>query len=119
MKVVNFDHVQISVSDISVAKKFYSETLGLETLPTPKAFGPGTVWFKCGDKFLHVSETEEHDTIKSGRHFAIDVENLEKAYKELMSKGVKIDKGPTREVKLYRLFCFDPDGNRIEIRQAK
>ena len=118
MNVTRLDHVAIPSSSAETAKKFYGDILGLELLPSPK----GTLWFKCGENFIHVVETSDSDLAKSGlwssRHIAIDVSDLLKCAEELRANGVKIEKGPLNEIGLFRLFCFDSDGNRIEIREV-
>ncbi|MAH22069.1 MAG: hypothetical protein CMO12_04600 [Thaumarchaeota archaeon] len=117
MNVVRLDHVAIPASNLEIAKRFYGDILGLALLPSPK----GTQWFKCGENFIHVLDTSESDLAKSGmwsrRHIAIDVSDLLKCAEELRANDVKIERGPLKEKGLFRLFCFDFDGNRIEIRE--
>ena len=121
MQVVNFDHTMIPISNALRSKDFYSKVLGLKQIQSPKAMGPGTLWFKCAQSHLHLVETDLSALPNSGlwskRHVALDVTDLKKAARELKQAKVKIDKGPVTEYGLFRLFCFDPDGNRIEIRQ--
>ena len=117
MNVVRLDHVAIPASNLEIAKRFYGDILGLALLPSPK----GTQWFKCGENFIHVLDTSESDLAKSGmwsrRHIAIDVSDLLKCAEELRANDVKMERGPLKEKGLFRLFCFDFDGNRIEIRE--
>jgi methylmalonyl-CoA/ethylmalonyl-CoA epimerase len=105
-KVLKVDHVGIAVKDLEVAKKFYSEMLGI------KAAGEEVVeqqkvkvcFFPCGDSELELLESTTPDgpiakfIEKNGQgmqHVALRVDNIESALADLKEKGVRlIDESP-------------------------
>ena len=112
-----------SVSDIDAAKKFYSETLGVEVETIPAGLtlkiGPGILVYPKGD--AHVPATY---TMLNFR-----VDNIEKAVSELEGKGIKFEhyKGMTDENGIARGIAHnegpdiawfkDPAGNIISVVQ--
>ncbi len=105
-KVLKVDHVGIAVKDLEVAKKFYSEMLGI------KSAGEEVVeqqkvkvcFFPCGDSELELLESTTPDgpiakfIEKNGQgmqHVALRVDNIESALADLKEKGVRlIDETP-------------------------
>jgi methylmalonyl-CoA/ethylmalonyl-CoA epimerase len=105
-KVLKVDHIGIAVKDLEVAKKFYSEMLGI------KAAGEEVVeqqkvkvcFFPCGDSELELLESTSPDgpiakfIEKNGQgmqHVALRVNNIEAALADLKEKGVRlIDETP-------------------------
>jgi catechol 2,3-dioxygenase-like lactoylglutathione lyase family enzyme len=53
MRAVELNHVSIHAKDLSESVRFYSEVLGLETIPTPN-FGYPVQWLRLGDRQLHI-----------------------------------------------------------------
>jgi methylmalonyl-CoA/ethylmalonyl-CoA epimerase len=105
-KVLKVDHIGIAVKDLEVAKKFYSEMLGI------KAAGEEVVeqqkvkvcFFPCGDSELELLESTSPEgpiakfIEKNGQgmqHVALRVDNIEVALADLKEKGVRlIDETP-------------------------
>jgi catechol 2,3-dioxygenase-like lactoylglutathione lyase family enzyme len=112
-----------SVNDIDAAKKFYSETLGVEVDTMPAGLmlkiGPGILVYPKGD--AHVPATY---TMLNFR-----VDDIEKAVSELEGKGIKFEhyKGMTDEKGIARGIAHkegpdiawfkDPAGNIISVLQ--
>ena len=100
------DHIGIAVKDIELAKKFYTEFLGM------KALGEEVVeeqkvkvcFIPCGDSEIELLESTSPDgpiakhIEKKGegiQHIALRVDNIEAAIADLMAKGVRmIDEKP-------------------------
>ena len=119
MSLPRLQHVSIPIPDGAqdAARRFYSRTLGLEEKPVPRTLSQmRLVWFKVGD-----SEMELHcfpDTYlakpEEGRHFCLEVDNLDEYRQRVTESGCKIieaDVIPNRP----RFFFIDPFGNRVEI----
>lgn len=105
-KSLRVDHIGIAVKDLAQAKKFYTETLGIE------ATGEEVVeqqkvkvcFIPCGDSELELLESTSPDgpiakyIEKNGegiQHVAIRVDNIENALADLKEKGVRlIDETP-------------------------
>jgi catechol 2,3-dioxygenase-like lactoylglutathione lyase family enzyme len=112
-----------SVNDLDAAKKFYSETLGVEVEPVPAGLmlkiGPGILVYPKGD--AHVPATY---TMLNFR-----VDDIEKVVADLAAKGVVFEhyKGMTDEKGIARGIAHDqgpdiawfkdPAGNIISVLQ--
>jgi glyoxylase I family protein len=134
-------HTGINVSDWERSKKFYRDTLGLEFLFEAEASGsayeqasqvPGGrikfCYFRVGSSLLELihfvnppagpNRIKNHDT--GGAHFAFRVADIDKAYRELTSRGVKFNAAPTRIdsgplVGCAFTYFVDPDGFLLEV----
>ena len=104
--VLRLDHLGIAVKNLEAAKKFYTDTLGMQ------AAGEETVaeqkvkvcFIPCGDSELELLESTDPEgpvgkyIQKNGegiQHVALRVDNLEAALADLKAKGVRlIDEKP-------------------------
>jgi catechol 2,3-dioxygenase-like lactoylglutathione lyase family enzyme len=104
------------VSDLKRAAKFYEEILGLE-----KKYGYSSyVGFECGgiEIGLIPKPKEKVTTVQTSPSVEFLVDNVDKAYAELKSKGVKFIKELHDEPWGGRQATLtDPDGNTLEITQ--
>lgn len=105
-KSLRVDHIGIAVKDLAQAKKFFTETLGIE------ATGEEVVeqqkvkvcFIPCGDSELELLESTSPDgpiakyIEKNGegiQHLAIRVDNIENALADLKAKEIRlIDQTP-------------------------
>ncbi|PRW20252.1 lactoylglutathione lyase [Chlorella sorokiniana] len=55
--------------------------------------------------------------IRRGSHLAIEVEDFEQAEQALRRHGVEYSRFVLPDVDMKQLFCFDPEGNGIELGQ--
>jgi catechol 2,3-dioxygenase-like lactoylglutathione lyase family enzyme len=95
-------------------RAFYGELLGLEEKPVPKSIAHlDLIWFNIGgDMELHVF-TEEPLEDRSGRHFCIEVDDVDAIRARLTDAGyAPWDAEPIHN--RPRFFCKDPFGNSIE-----
>jgi catechol 2,3-dioxygenase-like lactoylglutathione lyase family enzyme len=100
-----------------IARKFYGGLLGLAEKPVPSTIVQlDLVWFKIGESTeLHVFAEKDSDT-KSGRHFCLDVGDVEVMRQALMESGYQ----PWNPEDIHgrpRFFCRDPFDNIIEFTQ--
>jgi catechol 2,3-dioxygenase-like lactoylglutathione lyase family enzyme len=100
-----------------IARKFYGDLLGLTEKPVPSTIVQlDLVWFKIGEATeLHVFAETDSDT-KSGRHFCLDVGNVEAMRQALTEAGYQ----PWTPENIHgrpRFFCRDPFNNIIEFTQ--
>ena len=110
----------IAVKDLDRARKFYEETLGLET---DAQWGEG-VTMKSGDTVFNVYKSEFAGTNKATA-LNFDVDDIEKEVSELKSKGVFFEHydlpGLEQRGDLYvaegmKTAGFtDPDGNILSL----
>ena len=99
------------------ARRFYSELIGLTVKPVPASITHlDLVWFKIGEETeLHVF-AEEVPPNESGRHFCLNIADVETLEKTLSKAGYETwfpEKIPGRP----RFFCRDPFNNIVEFTQ--
>lgn len=116
--ILGFDHMQLAMPRGSeqVARAFYGETLGLPELAKPAALaGRGGVWFRCGDRELHLGVEDDFRPQRKG-HPAFRVDDLAALRARLEAAGAAISEDvplPGRA----RFETRDPFGNRLEFQQ--
>ncbi len=113
MKITGIHHHSVIVSDLTRARAFYRDVLGLEEVPVPPTFAFPVAWFALGSEQIHLLPAKSPDA-PSGRHIALHVEDIAAARQRLRSLGRPISE-TTPIPGAERFFTADPDGNRIEI----
>ena len=111
MQVEHVDFVSFLTQDLPRAKRFYTETLGLEV----ETEGESDLELRCGQVTLDV-----FDPMSIGQRFApspaglaLRVADVDAARAELEAKGVAFD-GDTLTTGVCKQAWFkDPDGNAL------
>ncbi|MEP7288921.1 MAG: glyoxalase [Chloroflexota bacterium] len=100
-----------------LARQFYSGLLGLMEKPVPASITHlDLVWFKIGDSTeLHVF-AEENSPTTSGRHFCLNVGNVQ-LIRDSLVKGGYQPWSPEEIPGRPRFFCRDPFSNIVEFTQ--
>lgn len=122
MKVVKLDHLVLTVKDIDITSKFYSEVLGMAIA----TFGDGRKALTFGDQKINLHETGKefepkalNPTLGSSDLCFITNDPLEMVLKQLKNQGVSTIFGPVKRTgakgTINSVYIFDPDGNLIEI----
>ena len=108
------DHVQICIPPgrEDEARQFYSKIIGLTEIRKPEALIPnGGLWYQVADIQLHIGI--ELSTVKSKRHPAFEISNLDEVKGYLIRNGVIVK--DEIQIPGQRRFSFvDPFDNRIE-----
>ncbi len=116
MRIVGVHHVNLQVADVTAARAFYSDVLGLAEIDRP-AFGVDWLWFQIGGQQLHIGEAKGH-TGPDRQHFALQVENLDEVVSAIEQHGVKVRRaGQTLPGAGVQVFLRDPSGNLIELNE--
>jgi catechol 2,3-dioxygenase-like lactoylglutathione lyase family enzyme len=112
LQVNRVDHILITIppGKMAEARAFYSEVLGLKE--AEGELPDWANWFTIGDIQIHL--WEEADNIRSVRHPAFEVPDLEAARDLLTRHQLEISGGPEVAGR-KRLFFRDPFGNRFEL----
>jgi catechol 2,3-dioxygenase-like lactoylglutathione lyase family enzyme len=117
-----FTHVSVTVTDVTKAREFYSDTLGLQEIARPAFDFPG-IWYSLGgDLQLHIilndqlvrPAVERETTVARYPHFALWTDDCDATAARLEAHGVvrrDVISGPTG---LRQVFVKDPDGNMVE-----
>lgn len=111
----------IAVKDIDRARKFYEDTLGLQT---KEAMGGEVLEVKSGDTVINVYRSEYAGTNKATA-LTFDVDDIEAEVRELKDKGVFFEQydmpGLEKQGDLYvaegmkTTWFKDPDGNILSL----
>ncbi len=118
MKVVELNHVALSVSSLEASSHFYGDTLGLEPIPRPAFPFPGA-WFRIGAaQELHLIGGRAAGLANEGSrggHFALRVADIAAAERRLREKGAAF-RGPSpRPDGVMQIFVQDADGHTVEL----
>ena len=116
----------IAVKDLDRARRFYEETLGLET---EDEWGGEGVTMKSGDTVVNVYKSEFAGSNKATA-LNFDVDDIESEVKELKDKGVLFEHydlpGLEQHGELYvgeggfkTAWFKDPDGNILSLIQGE
>lgn len=111
MEVERVDFVSFLTQDISRAKQFYTEVLGLEI----ESEGDSDMEFRCGQVTLDIFDPSSigQTFSPSPAGLALRVPDVDAARAELEAQGVQFD-GETIETSVCRQAWFkDPDGNSL------
>lgn len=115
MRFGGVHHVSLNVHDVALAGRFYTEVLGLETLPRPDFPFPG-LWLQAGAQQIHLIEVKDHRA-PEGQHFALRVEDLDGICAELAARGVTVSRPMDVPGAGRQAFLRDPAGNLVELNQ--
>jgi catechol 2,3-dioxygenase-like lactoylglutathione lyase family enzyme len=113
VRVERVDFVSFFTQDIARAKRFYSETLGLEI----ETEGESDMEFRAGQMTLDIFDPSSvgQAFAPSPAGIALRVPDVDRARAELETKGVEFV-GETVETRVCRMAFFkDPDGNSLII----
>jgi hypothetical protein len=119
--VIMLQHVSIprppGEESAQLARRFYGGLVGLREKPVPSTIAHlDLVWFKIGEETeLHVFAERDSDT-KSGRHFCLNVDDVE-AMRQALHEGGYQPWFPEEIHGRPRFFCRDPFNNIIEFTQ--
>ena len=111
MHVERVDFVSVLTQDLQRAKRFYTETLGLDV----ETEGDSDLELRCGQVTLDVFDPSSigQPFAPSSAGIALRVADVDAARAELEAKGVAFD-GDTIVTDVCRQAWFkDPDGNAL------
>jgi catechol 2,3-dioxygenase-like lactoylglutathione lyase family enzyme len=113
--------INLYVSDIPRAVRFYSEALGMKRIPDPKFGEPDGTWDKVGSgdltlTFFRTASTDRAPSRGSRPGVSADmiVDDFDAALKGLRAAGAKIENERRDKRGGFAMF-EDPDGNAWEI----
>lgn len=112
------DHFNYYASNITRAKKFYSETLGLKVVckGTADAF---SVLISDGDFIVVLRSDVENIDGSTGASVVLRVNNLEESINNLKKKGVVIISDVDEITLCYQSTIQDSEGNYIKLIERK
>lgn len=117
MKLKATHHVAIFTQNFAAMETFYSQTLGF---PITLRWDDVTIiFFDIGSTTVELigRDTAPPANSPAGaiNHIALQVEDVDAAHAELVSKGVTIKSPPANFKNIRICFFLDPDGNTLEL----
>ncbi|GGK35626.1 hypothetical protein GCM10007962_32500 [Yeosuana aromativorans] len=124
---LSFNHMALSVKDVDVSAKFYTDVLNLKIIPLDPKYK--TVrWISLGDgKELHLL-SDLKDVIKTNKavHLALSTTDFDAFVQRLTEMKIKYSDFPgnlnkinVRPDGIKQVFFQDPDGYWIEVNSIK
>ena len=114
IQAIRVDHVQINVTDLARARRFYEDVFGLTQTPRPESFDFAGCWYRVGEVDIHLVVREKEAF--SQRHFCLWVADVQEAARSIAELGYPVKWDEKYKIRgVDRFFVFDPDDNRIEI----
>lgn len=113
LKVTGIDHVVLHVKDLSRAKKFYVDFLGMEV----RRENSWQLFVNCGSQQVGLFEMGDGKTINGGdevNHMALRLQSGEyESVKALLEKeGIEVT---GRKGDPHCIYFSDPDGHRLQL----
>ena len=121
MQIEALHHVSVCVTDLSRAKQFYGEVLGLHEIARPAFPFPGA-WYAIGDRQIHLIVHTTPRALRGtteidGRdgHLAFRIRDYEETVAHLRARGVPFWENLRNATPWAQIYVTDPDGNVIEL----
>lgn len=127
--IKHIDHIVLRVADLQRSIDFYDRVFGAEVVKRNEKFG--LVHLRAGTSMIDLVDLDGEIGRKGGAaagserrnvdHFCLRIEPFDEAalISHLQSCGLSVDKAATRfgaEGNGLSLYCFDPDGNQVELK---
>jgi len=122
----HIDHVELIPRDLEKTIDFYTDVLGFSVKSRKKnEAGPmkEIVYLTLGDTMMELLDMKDAPDIKPDtrrigyRMIALEVDDMDKAFEYLKTKGISPSVGPITLGTSRRAEILDPNGNSIELRQ--
>jgi catechol 2,3-dioxygenase-like lactoylglutathione lyase family enzyme len=117
MAIVGMNHFTVLAKDLAATKTFYMDLLGLTEGFRPDLGFPGA-WLYCGNQaVLHIIAGRALPADPRGvlDHMAFSARDLPAVTAKLDSSRIQYDLRRQNESGVWQLFCFDPNGARVEL----
>jgi catechol 2,3-dioxygenase-like lactoylglutathione lyase family enzyme len=114
--VERIDHVQLAMppGGEPEARVFYEGLLGIPEVPKPAHLANrGGCWFENGAVKLHLGVDDDFRSAKKA-HPALVVSNLRALVAAVSAAGVEVIEDEPLDG-YYRVYAYDPFGNRLEL----
>ena len=111
------NHFTVIAEDLDRTLAFYTGLLGLERGPRPDLGFPGAWLYAEGRAILHVYSDRPVPPQRAGviDHMAFSAKNLKAVKARFDERDVKYDLRRQVGAGTWQLFCFDPNGAKVEL----
>lgn len=114
-------HIGVFTPNLARAEAFYTQVLGLPVVGRLQGEGMNIAFIDIGGTRLELIESKDRTdpappTFSGLGHVALEVDDVDAVYRDLVAKGVKFHVPPTDAGHGIRLAFFrDPDGLELEL----
>ena len=116
--IVGMNHFTVIAEDEAATLAFYVDLLGLSVGPRPDLGFPGA-WLYAGGPHavLHMYFGRPMPATRAGviDHMAFTATNLRAVKARFDARGIKYDLRQQAGAGTWQLFCFDPNGAKVEL----
>lgn len=111
------NHFTVIAEDIDKTLDFYCGVLGMEQGHRPDLGFPGAWLYAGGRAVLHVYSDRPMPATRAGviDHMAFSARGLKDVKARFDARGIKYDLRQQRGAGTWQLFCFDPNGAKVEL----
>ncbi len=111
------NHFTVIAEDLERTLDFYVGLLGLERGHRPDLGFPGAWLYAGGTPVLHVYTDRPMPSQRAGviDHMAFSARGLAETKARFDERGLKYDLRQQKESGTWQLFCFDPNGAKVEL----
>ncbi len=115
--IVGMNHFTVIAEDIDKTLDFYVGLLGMEQGHRPDLGFPGAWLYADGRAVLHVYSDRPVPAQRVGviDHMAFSAKGLKAVKARFDARGVKYDLRQQRGAGTWQLFCYDPNGAKVEL----
>jgi catechol 2,3-dioxygenase-like lactoylglutathione lyase family enzyme len=115
--IVGLNHFTVIAEDVERTLDFYVGLLGMEKGHRPDLGFPGAWLYANGQAVLHVYTDRAVPASRAGviDHMAFSAHGLKDVKARFDARGVKYDLRQQRGAGTWQLFCFDPNGAKVEL----
>ena len=115
--IQGMNHFTVIAEDLDRTLEFYVGLLGLEQGHRPDLGFPGAWLYADGRAILHVYGDRPVPAGRAGviDHMAFTASGLKAVKARFDAAGVKYDLRQQRGAGTWQLFCFDPNGAKVEL----
>ena len=115
-------HIAIYTRDLARLEGFYTQVLGFPVVRHWE--GAGIVFVDAGGLWIELTRQDAPDDGTRPRaldqgvginHLAMQVEDVDRSFQELVDRGVRVLAAPTDYENVRVAFLADPDGNVLEL----
>jgi catechol 2,3-dioxygenase-like lactoylglutathione lyase family enzyme len=117
MPISGMNHFTVLAKDLEATKAFYTGLLGLSEGFRPDLGFPGAWLYAGKEAVLHVIAGRALPPDPRGvlDHMAFSAHDLPATAAKLKTHGIAYDLRRQPESGTWQLFCFDPNGARVEL----
>lgn len=117
MAIDGMNHFTVLTSNLDKCKAFYMGVLGLTEGYRPPLNFPGTWLYSGKQAVLHVIAGRPLPAEAQGviDHMAFTASDLQSVVNTLKDHGIEFELRRQKGPETWQLFCYDPDGARVEL----